>query len=198
MAVHPHFCYVSGLMIVATEMSLPFLLFIPKTRRAAIVLGLCWHILLVLTLDVPTIFLFLFPAQMMLFIHPQKIIEWIARKRSDQANSPRPKVVYDGTCGFCRSSVRVLQIMDLWDKLEYVPAPKGLSEMRLDFPDGKTYGGFFAFRRLVWILPMLYPMILFIYFPGAGIIGPLVYRWIARNRYLFPVFHVCKDGTCHL
>jgi len=198
MAAHPAFCYVSGLMIVATEISMPFLLFIPKTRRAAIVLGLCWHILLVLTLDVPTIFLFLFPAQLMLFIHPQKIGDWIEARRSVNAKGPRAKIIYDAECGFCRSSIRLLQVMDLWGKLEYIAGPKGMAEMKLYTGDDKIYGGFFAFRRLVWILPMLYPFILIAYFPGAGIMGPLAYRWIARNRYLFPVFHTCTKGQCHL
>jgi len=174
------------------------LLFIRQTRGAAIILGLCWHILLVLTLDVPTIFVFLFPAQLMLFIDPRKIEAWIARKRALQALSPRSKIIYDGGCGFCRSSVQLLQVMDLWGKLEYIPGPQGMSEMRLDLPDGKSYGGFFAFRQLVWILPMLYPMVLIAYFPGSGIVGPCVYRWVARNRSFFPVFHVCKDGQCHL
>ena len=198
MSVHPLFCHITGLMIVATELSMPFLLFIPRTRRATIILGLCWHVLLVLTLDVPTIFLFLFPAQMMLFIHPQRITDWIAEHRRINAQSPRPKVIYDGGCGFCRSSVRVLQVMDLWGKLDYVTGPKGLSEMKLYFSDDKIYGGFFAFRKLAWMLPMLYPAIPVVYFPGAGILGPLAYQWVARNRYLFPVFHVCKDGQCHL
>jgi len=198
MAVHPHFCYVTGLLIVATEMSMSFLLFIPRTRRAAIILGLTWHILLILTLDVPAIFLFLFPAQMMLFIHPQKIMDWIESKRRINARSPRPKVVFDGDCGFCRSSVRVLQVMDLWDKLEFVPGPKDMKEMLLEFSDGKIYSGFFAFRRLVWMLPMLYPLIAFVYFPGSGILGPLIYRWVARNRYLFPIFHTCSNESCRL
>jgi predicted DCC family thiol-disulfide oxidoreductase YuxK len=198
MALHPHFCYVTGLMIVATELSIGFFLFNPRTRRAAIILGLCWHVLLVLTLDVPTIFIFLFPAQMMLFIHPQKIIDWIEAKRRLNAKCRRPTIIYDGECGFCRSSVRLIQVMDLWGKLEYTPGPKGMSEMLLDIPEGKTYGGFFAFRRLVWMLPMLYPMIPVVYFPGAGILGPLVYRWVARNRYLFPVFHTCSSGHCQL
>jgi len=197
MAVHPHFCYLTGLMIVATELSMPILLFIPKTRRATIILGLFWHILLALTLDVPTIFLFLFPAQMLLFIHPQNIIDWIEDKRRINAQSPRPKIIYDADCGFCLSSIRVIQVMDLWGKLEYVPGPKGMNEMRLEFFSGKAYGGFFAFRRLAWMLPMLYVLIPVIYFPGAGVLGPLVYRWIARNRYLFPVFHTCAKQGCH-
>ena len=182
MATHPHFCYIVGLLIVSVELVLPFLLFIPRTRRAAIILGLCWHILLVLTLDVPTIFIFLFPAQMMLFIHPQKIIEWIAKKRADKARNLRGTIVYDGECEFCLSSIKALQVMDLWGNLEYTPGPKVMSEMQFNGVDGKTYGGFFAFRRLVWLLPMLYGMIPIVYFPGAGILGPFIYRWIARTN----------------
>jgi len=197
MAGHPQFCYVTGLLIVATELSMPFLLFIPNTRYAAIVLGFCWHVLLIMTLDVPAIFLFLFPAQLLLFIHPQKITDWIEARRSLNAKSPRAKIIYDGDCGFCRSSIRLLQVMDLWGKLEYITGPKGMAEMKLYDTDDKTYGGFFAFRRLVWLLPMLYPMIPVVYFPGSSILGPLVYRWVAHNRYLFPVFHTCTDGTCH-
>jgi predicted DCC family thiol-disulfide oxidoreductase YuxK len=198
MAQHPHLCYITGLAIVASELSLPFLLFIPKTRRAAIVLGLCWHILLVLTLDVPAIFLFLFPAQMMLFVHPQKIVEWIESKRRVNAQSPRARVIYDAHCGFCRSSVLMLKIMDLWGKLEYIPGPKDLPEMRLYTTDDKTYGGFFAFRKIAWMLPMLYPMVPLAYFPGMGLIGPAAYQWVARHRYLFPVFHQCKNTRCRL
>jgi len=198
MAVHPHLCYVIGLMIVATELTMPFWLFNPKTRRAAIILGLCWHTLLILALDVPAIFFFLFPAQLMLFIHPQKITDWIESKRRINADSPRSKIIFDGKCGFCRSSISVLKVMDLWGKLEYIAGPQGLTEMVLELPDGKTYGGFFAFRHLCWAYPMLYPLIPFVYFPGAGILGPWIYRWIARNRYFFPVFHSCTDGKCRL
>jgi len=189
MSQHPHFCYVTGLMIVATELSMPFLLFIHRTRVTAICLGFFWHILLILTLDVPSIFLFLFPAQLLLFIDPQKIVAWIARKRADEALSPRPKVIYDGDCGFCKSSVWALQLMDLWGKIDCVTGPKGLYEMKLECPDGRSYGGFFAFRQLVWYLPMLYPLILIVYFPGAGILGPHVYRWIALHRHYFPSFN---------
>jgi hypothetical protein len=198
MAVHPHFCHVTGLMIVATELSMPFLLFIPKTRLAAIILGFFWHILLILTLDVPAIFFFLFPAQILLFIHPQKIADWIEVKRRVNAASPRPKVLFDGDCGFCRSSIKLLQVMDLWGSVDYAPGPKNMSEMRLESPDGKTYGGFFAFRQLAWIVPMLYPLIPVVYCPGAGIAGPWVYRWIARNRRLISIFHGSPRKMFHV
>jgi len=197
MSVHPAFCYVVGLLIVASEISLPFLLFIPKTRRVGICMGFFFHVLLVLTLDVPSIFIFLFPAQMLLFIHPQRIIDWIMTKRRINALSPRGKLLFDGDCGFCRASVRLLQVMDLWGKFEYAPGHKGMSEMVLEAADGKIYGGFFAFRQLVWSVPMLYGMIPVVYFPGSGIVGPWVYRWIARNRHLLPVFHPSAMRKCH-
>jgi len=196
MAQHPHFCYVVGLMIVTSELSLPFLLFNPRTRRAGIYAGIFFHLLLVLTLDVPTIFLFLFPAQMLLFIHPQKIIEWIESKRCLNGQGPRSKVLYDAECGFCRSSIRLLQVMDLWNKLEYTPGPKFMGEMRLDSPGGKSYGGFFAFRQTVWALPMLYILLPIVYFPGAGIVGPWVYRCIAQNRYFITTFLAPHKGLC--
>ena len=168
---------------------MPFLLFIPRTRRAAIILGFFWHCLLLMTLDVPAIFFFLFPAQLLLFIHPQRITEWVESKRRVNAKGLRPQLLYDGECCFCHASVRLLQVMDLWSAIECAPGHKGMSEMTLEFSDGQRYGGFFAFRQLVWMLPMLYVMIPIVYFPGAGIVGPSVYRWVARHRHLL---------KCHL
>jgi len=198
MAGHPHFCYVTGLIIVACELMLPILLFMPKTRRSAIVLGLFFHVMLLMTLNVPTIFFFLFPAQMLLFINPHRIIDWIESKRRMNAQIQRPKILFDAECGFCRSSIKLLQVMDLFDALEYAPGPKFMNEMRLETADGKTFGGFFAFRRLIWLVPMLYVIIPLAYFPGSGIIGPMVYRWIAKNRHVISFFHFHSKDRCQL
>ena len=215
MAVHPGFCYAVGILIIITEFSMPFLLFIPRTRRSAIVLGCLFHILLVLTLDVPAIFFFLFPAQLLLFINPYKILAWIEAKRKISDLSPKTKVVYDGDCGFCLASVNALRVMDLFGKLEYM-GEKALSQMYVIDAGGfgatfsrfgnvqngegapKTsagvslYAGFYAFRRLCWILPMMVPFVVLFYFPGAGLVGPWVYRWVARNRFLFHGNSHCK------
>ena len=111
---------------------------------------------------------------------------------------PRMKIIYDDNCGLCCSSVRLLQRMDWWGSFEYIPGPKGMREMQLMQLDGKIYGGFFAFRQLVWHCPMLYLFIPIIYFPGSKLLGALVYRWIARNRHFFPLIHSCNNGECHL
>jgi predicted DCC family thiol-disulfide oxidoreductase YuxK len=179
LAGQPHICYWLGVFIICMELALPFLLFNPKTRRSAIAAGIIFHILLILTLDVPAIFFFLFPAQLLLFIHPQAIIDWIETKRR---RSFKVEVVYDGKCGFCKASIERLKVMDLWGHLTYQPREERLSEIKL-IEGNKIFGGFDAFRRMCLLLPMLYPLLPFVFLPGAGLIGRGVYKLIAKNRY---------------
>ncbi len=211
MASHPGFCYGMGIFIVMMELSLPFLLFNPKTRRSAIYMGFLFHIVLILTLDVPAIFLFLFPAQMLLFIHPQSQIDWINRRRLINQSSPRSRVIYDGACQFCRGSVEQLKVMDLFGRCDYVDFQtidnlqelhsslnKELahSQLHLITPEGKIYGGFFAFRQIAWGMPMLYPLLFVMYLPTADWAGSILYRYMAQNRYLFNSQQRCKDNYC--
>lgn len=199
MATHPALCYWAGLMIVATELSMPFLLFNRKTRMTGIYLGIVFHITLILTLDVPAIFFFLFPGMLFLFINPEHVLRWVEAKRSFNRQAPRHKLIFDGDCGFCRRSVRYLQIMDLYDTTDmiaYQDVPnltelhpelskeKAEKRVYLIEPDGDLSGGFFAFRRFCFLLPMMYPLIVLFFFPGSGVIGPRVYQWVAGHRSL--------------
>jgi len=178
LGMHPSLCYWLGIFIIFMELSLPFWLFNPKTRRSGIIAGFIFHILLILTLDVPAIFFFLFPAQLLLFIHPQAVRGLIEARRR---HAYKFKVIYDGDCVFCKASVARLKVMDLWGHLACEPMREALSEIKLS--DGQdTWGGFDAFRRMCRLLPMLYPMLLFVYLPGACAIGRWCYARIARNR----------------
>jgi predicted DCC family thiol-disulfide oxidoreductase YuxK len=211
MASQPEFCYAIGIFIIAMELSLPFLLFNPKTRRSAIFMGFIFHVLLILTLDVPTIFFFLFPAQLLLFIHPQRQVEWINRKRSINELSPKFKIIYDGHCQFCVGSIEQLKVMDLFARCEYIDYQTvvnlqalhptldqnlAASQMHLITPNGKIYGGFFGFRQMCWIMPMLYPLLVFMYLPLSDWRGPKIYQWIAQNRYLLHFNKTCKNNHC--
>ena len=211
LATRPELCYGIGIFIVAVEFTIGFFWFTERTRVSAIYAGFLFHIMLILTLDVPAIFFFLFPVQMLLFINPEHLLRWIEMKRRYHECAPRAKIVYDGHCGFCRESVRKLKVMDLWGTLEYVDfqshadlssvhpqltKEEAATEVYLIEPDGSLYGGFFVFQRLCLTLPMMYPAALIMYFPGAGIIGPMVYRFVAAHRYLFPVNKKCQDNTC--
>lgn len=192
LAVHPGICHWLGIGVIAMELLLPFMLFYPKTRRSAIVAGCAFHVFLILTLDVPAIFFFLFPAQLLLFIHPQRIME---RVEDIRRNSSKLRVRYDGDCGFCQASIERLKVMDLWGRLTYEPVMGELSEVKV-VEGERTLGGFDAFRRLCWYLPMLYPFLLIVYLPGAGAVGRALYALVARNRYLLHSRSACAGKAC--
>jgi predicted DCC family thiol-disulfide oxidoreductase YuxK len=212
LATMPGACYWIGVLIVVMEFTIGFLLFYERTRVSAIFLGFMFHVMLILTLDVPAIFFFLFPAQLLLFINPNTILRWIEMKRHYNAAAPRPKLVYDGHCGFCRESVRKLQVGDLYNAVEYVDfqthpdlslihpsltKEKAKSKVYLVEADWSIFGGFFAFRRMCLMMPLFYPLVPVMYFPGAGIVGPLVYQWIAEHRYLLHVNKTCQSNACY-
>ena len=118
-------------------------------------------------------------------------------------------VLYDGDCGFCQQSVRLLKALDWFRQLhfqsardvDHLPASevpldpqKMLDEMHLLTPDRKTaYAGFTAFRWIAWRLPLTAPLAPLLYFPGVLPLGSRAYRWVARNRFkLVP----CAQNAC--
>jgi predicted DCC family thiol-disulfide oxidoreductase YuxK len=111
--------------------------------------------------------------------------------------TPQFTVIFDGDCGLCRRSLKVLRATDILKKFVYVdfhrediiqsqfPALVGSDfehAMYAVDPSGKSYRGFFAFKRLIWGSPILWLLIPVFYFPGASFLGPKIYGWVARNR----------------
>jgi predicted DCC family thiol-disulfide oxidoreductase YuxK len=124
----------------------------------------------------------------------------------------RALVLYDGHCALCRKSVALLQRLDWFKRLGYldvrdserlqgvvlpVPPDRLLEEMHL-LPQGgqKFYHGFTAFRWMAWQLPLLWPLVPFLYLPGMASLGQRAYLWIARNRFRLVPCHggICKIG----
>jgi len=118
-------------------------------------------------------------------------------------------IIYDGRCGFCVRSLKVCRALDLRRALRYHDAnarqqiAARFPELgRADFenamfavaPDRSVTRGFFAFRRILWESPLMWPLIPVFYFPGAAVIGPRVYAWVARNRRRFG----CESDVCEL
>jgi len=195
----PELCYILGVMIVVIEFLMLPLLVWRKTRVSAIYLGSLFQFTLLLTLDVPAILFLLFVPLLFLWIDPEHVIAWIEQKRTFNRSAGQLPLIFDGQCGFCRKSLRIIKIMDLYDIVKPIDfrtcddlsrfhrdlTPE-LASQRVYFiePNGVLFGGFHAFRRLCFYLPMAYPLLLIMYFPGMGILGPLVYTWIARSRKL--------------
>ena len=117
-------------------------------------------------------------------------------------------VVYDGHCGFCIRALNVVRALDVRHALRFYDAHQPetlerfpiLREADLDealyvVAEGEPpYRGFFAFRRMLWISPLMWLLIPLFYFPGAGLCGPRVYAWVARNRSRFG----CGSEVCAL
>src|SRR5688500_3475635 len=106
-------------------------------------------------------------------------------------------VIYDGQCGFCVRSLKVCRALDVRRALQFhdatarqqvfawFPELSGADFENAMFavaPDRRVTRGFFAFRRILWESPLMWPLIPLFYFPGMGIVGPRAYAWVARNR----------------
>jgi predicted DCC family thiol-disulfide oxidoreductase YuxK len=118
-------------------------------------------------------------------------------------------VLYDGLCPLCQKSIAILKRLDWFRKLVYhdardvahlPPSPQPLvpkrliEEMHYVPTQGTTVtAGFAAFRDIAWHIPMVWPLLPFLYLPGVPWIGQKVYLWVAKNRFnLVP----CHDGVC--
>ena len=210
---HPALCQGLGLTLLAFEFILPFLWFIPATRTIGIVLGIAFQLMLWGTLHVPTIFLFLFPAMMLLFIPPERIVAWIERRQAANAAAGRALLLYDGKCGFCLESVKRLRVLDLFgwvDPLDFHAQPdlarlhpaltpeRCRSEMVLLEPNGWISGGYAAFARLTTRLPLLCPLAPLAHLPGMRRLGGRAYRWVAEHRYLLHRSSACAANQCRV
>ena len=208
---HPALCHQLGVVLLAFEAAVPFLWFIPRTRPLGLALGIAFQLMLWATLHVPTIFLFLFPSLMLLFIRPEALVRWIEARQAAHAARGRGVLIYDGRCGFCVASVRRLQILDLFgwvDPLDFHAQPdlarleptltpeRCRSEMILLEPNGRLAGGFAAFARLCRKLPLLWWLAPFVHLPGANWVGTRVYRWVATHRYLLHRNPTCATNQC--
>jgi predicted DCC family thiol-disulfide oxidoreductase YuxK len=176
-----------------------------------IALGIAFQLMLWATLHVPTIFLFLFPSLMLLFIRPERIVGWIEQRQAHQAVRGRGILLYDGQCGFCLESVKRLRILDVFgwvDPLNFHAQPdlaalhpaltpqRCRSEMILLEPDGRLSGGFHAFRQLSRRLPLLWPVAPLAHLPGAAWVGTRLYRWVAAHCDLWHRHPTCTSNRC--
>jgi predicted DCC family thiol-disulfide oxidoreductase YuxK len=99
-------------------------------------------------------------------------------------------VLYDGDCGFCAAVSRRLSTRALaWRPWQGEPTlPDGVDAARLAdamalvTPDGRTYWGYYAFRRLARRIWWLAPLALLAWLPGAAFVGTRLYAMVAARR----------------
>lgn len=114
----------------------------------------------------------------------------------------KPTLIYDGDCGVCGRAIAWLRANVPEDRIDLLPcqdperaeAFPEISEaacmeaVQLVMPDRTVYSAEQAIppvlrltRRWGW-LGFLFQL------PGASLVTPAVYRWIARNRYAISAF----------
>jgi predicted DCC family thiol-disulfide oxidoreductase YuxK len=106
-------------------------------------------------------------------------------------------VVYDGLCRFCVRSLSAVQMLDsrhvlrLHDANDRVAVAERFPTLRnvdLDAAmyvvdgSGRSYAGFYAFRRIARALPLAWPLLPLLHLPGASAVGTRIYALVARNR----------------
>lgn len=103
-------------------------------------------------------------------------------------------VYYDGDCRLCRRTVAVLKLLDWSRGCSWVAyqslncPPDGLTwedlneAVILESPSGKYFHGYFAFRELAGLLPLLSPLAPILHIPYVTCKGTRMYRWVAAHR----------------
>lgn len=108
--------------------------------------------------------------------------------------SGRPVVVYDGSCGFCRTWVLRLKRWDRHERLALLPlqddsAPRvtGRTRAQLEraahvvLPDGRVYAGARAFFEICRYLPGGGLIRALLRLPGGLPLAERIYEWVARR-----------------
>ncbi|MDY6769356.1 MAG: DUF393 domain-containing protein [Candidatus Nanohaloarchaea archaeon] len=102
--------------------------------------------------------------------------------------------VYDGGCGFCTDFKRVMAALDWLGRFDWVDLHEAdYAELPVSEEDciaamqvidgGEVYAGFYAVRRILRSIPLLFPLYVFFLVPGVPILGERVYAWVARHRH---------------
>jgi predicted DCC family thiol-disulfide oxidoreductase YuxK len=107
-------------------------------------------------------------------------------------------LIYDGGCGLCSRTVRVVRGFDLlhlveirdavgeWDELSSrfpsLDQDRCLEEMHVIASSGRVFCGFEAYRTLARVLPAGWLFVPIAYLPGVAPVGQAVYRFVAAHR----------------
>ena len=113
-------------------------------------------------------------------------------------------VFYDGTCPFCVYSARNLKKMDWMNKLKIldlftpgllekynIPLEKAMNRIQVIKNGSIQKEGMDALLLISFDLPLLWIFIPFFWLSIKLGLGSMIYDWIARNRFLFPVPGYC-------
>jgi predicted DCC family thiol-disulfide oxidoreductase YuxK len=107
-------------------------------------------------------------------------------------------VLFDGGCGLCSRTLRMLHHLDVfhktvpldiahdWPTIEKkfprIDFAAAMRDMHVITSDGQIDRGFDAYRSLAWVLPLAWPILPLLYLPPVRWLGWRIYRRVADNR----------------
>ncbi len=122
--------------------------------------------------------------------------------------NPKPILIYDGDCGFCRRWIERWRWIT-GDRIEYAPYQEVAarfpeiseeefkSAVQLVEPDGKIYRAAEAvFRALSVVRSTQWPLWAYLHVPGVRWAAEFSYRFVANHRAFFSKTSglYCEDG----
>ena len=183
---------------VAIEFALATFVWVPRLRLAVLALGVLLHLGIEYSFNIP-LFSLLMITSYLNFLSEGDL-------RAFLAWAPRPlgltplRLVYDGGCDFCKSSLLLVRFLDVFRQITFVDGtdPHALAALGVSpedaeraavavRPDGRQFLGFDAFRQAAWQLPLTALLAPLLYLPPIPQLGRRAYAWIARNRARLPV-----------
>ncbi|MFL6332375.1 MAG: DCC1-like thiol-disulfide oxidoreductase family protein [Pyrinomonadaceae bacterium] len=172
------------------ELSFILLIFFPLLRRLAAVGGVIFHNMIYLVMRINFYSLVVCYAS---------FVNWSWRLRSAGRRLFREEltVVYDGNCKLCRRTIASLRALDVLGRVRYaalgdelvLAAPElrrvGREALTRDiyaFKAGKVWAGFGAYRALAARVPVLWPVLPFLYLWPVPRVAASIYRRAADHR----------------
>jgi predicted DCC family thiol-disulfide oxidoreductase YuxK len=158
---------------LALELAIPIVLWIPRLRPTAFVMGALLHLGIVIGMErhytgAMLCFGTTMLAPFLLFLE----------------NPPRSRtVLWDANCSFCRQTIRLLQLLDWLHIHNFQPSTDpSLTEIKLTY-DNQTRGGFDAFREILCLQPLSYLWAPILALPPINALGHKVYKYVAARRH---------------
>jgi predicted DCC family thiol-disulfide oxidoreductase YuxK len=196
-----------SLFVVVMELTFPVILFVPRLIWFYLPAGLGFHLGTFLLMNTHFIWWWF---TYMVFIDWDAFGRWLKARHAIGTQPASLEIIYDGTCPHCVRSMTLVAYLDWFQRIRYLDFTDWatvskiypqldrqacVDEMHvIDTRTGKTYKGFFAFRRIAWEIPPLLPLIPLFSLPGVSIPGRRFYSLVANNR--LRLGESCTRHTC--
>ena len=183
---------------VAMELALATLIWVPRLRLYVIAGGVLLHLGIEYSLNIP-LFSYMMIASYLTFLNGTDYTNFLAWSKHPLRLTPL-RVIYDGECEFCKSSLLAVRFLDVFRQITFVDSHDDAAREAAGVlfenaeqaaiavnPAGKQFAGYDAFRAIAWQLPATVLIAPLLYIPPIPQLGRRVYAWVKDNRGRLPV-----------